>query len=114
MNEIRVLLGSLGLLLDIIGVIQIFYLKDKFLTNFNYDRFYVRNINQPSSLNKIDGDYIHKMIQKYLDQLAKDINDSTDKIKQENDAILKESQRWLWLIIIGFGLQLLGTLLNLL
>jgi hypothetical protein len=96
-------LSLLGLSLDIIGVVGLFFLRDRGL----------RPINQVTVTHPMQGLDIGPGFMTGIDtKINQPINDLNRLISYTNDVnkkILRRSLKWLFLIIVGFVLQFSST-----
>lgn len=98
------ILNLIGLVLDITGVLILFYSTSKGLTN-------IRTRDYPL-LSRLTASN-NSEAQTLMNELVKNLNESINKSNQQNERIFKKSKRWLILIIAGFALQLIASILTL-
>ncbi len=92
--------SSLGLLLDIIGVIVLFRLTASPYKSIS--EVHIRATRRYS---------VEYTANDIADSLLKSINEMIKKVNEENDKKFAKSKNVLWLIIIGFAFQLASVFL---
>lgn len=102
MELFATILNLLGLVLDITGVIVLFYTRVKGLGRVK--QFSTFDLRQRAGDDNID---------RILANLFRSINDSISDHNNDNEKAHKKSIKWLWVIIIGFGCQLFSAIIQL-
>jgi hypothetical protein len=102
-NDLSTLLNTLGLMLDIFAAYKLFYVR-------------------LSSIQKVDklpdtvyGSIPRILVQQTIDEINKvlhSMNNTLNQINEKNEREHQSSKKWLWLLILGFLLQLIGTTLQ--
>src|SRR3954470_10071305 len=96
-NIVIAALNIAGLLLDISGVILLFYLRDQSLKEVFY--------RLPKTTSTMHAESEKRYVQEDAERLRKQINDNISQTERNNKRILRQSSKVLWLIIAGFALQ---------
>lgn len=123
------LCGAIGLILDVIGVIILYYDRDRSLQKISKE-INIRKIhvNKESELRMRQDptvglrndmrrtiDNINNVFDNNIQEMndvISELNAIIDVTEKSNNEKIAISQRWLWLIIVGFALQFLATCLN--
>jgi hypothetical protein len=93
---IATILGSIGLISDIIGVAGIYYYKIKGLQRVTLNHINLQLTYAPNSLNENMGLVINEL------------NRNIEATNEENKKIDKKTQPYFWAIVIGFVFQLIS------
>jgi hypothetical protein len=101
-----IVLTIFGLILDIIGVIGLFVSVSKGLTK-------IQNIHSPMFNMGFYGFNVSSPEQKAIIDLKNNINEIIDATNRRNDEIHLKSRKWLYLIVFGFVLQIVGLVISL-
>lgn len=101
-----ILLTIFGLLFDIVGVIGLFRSISKGFTK-------IQNIYPPLANMGFYGFGISNPEQNAILELKKDLNIIIDTTNERNEQIHKKSEKWLFFIVLGFILQIIGLIIQL-
>ena len=97
-------INAVGLIFDIIGVVGLFFARDKGLEPLTTIRIRISSTRfVPTRLNEIMG--------KEIDELTTQINSIINRTNENNRIVYKRSRKWITLIVIGFVMQLISVLL---
>lgn len=103
---IAIIVNATGLLMDIIGVVMLFYARDKALKPIGA---WVRLTPSLGSWSQTTVEVARQEV----NELAKQIDRIINETNRRNERLYKQSSKWLIIIILGFGLQFASTLLGL-
>ena len=97
-------INAIGLFFDIVGVVGLFFARDKGLEPLTTIRIRVSSTRfVPSKLIETIG--------KEINDLTTEINSIINRTNSNNRTIYKRSIKWITLIVIGFAMQLVSILL---
>ena len=100
------LLSLLGLILDIIGAIWLFKLKDNYFNRLNIG-FKINRKTYVSSKTKNE-DLVNSAIR----ALKKELNDMFSDVTEKNRRVNKKANKAFLLIVLGFSIQSLAIILQ--
>ena len=90
MQTLSFTLNVTGLLADILGAVLLFYTR----------------------MNHIPTDRTYGILAHAMGSEIRDLVNAIAKVNQENDKIHNQSNKWLWLLVAGFLLQLCSSIVS--
>jgi D-ribose pyranose/furanose isomerase RbsD len=114
-NDISKAITLLGLFIDVVGVVLLFFLSPKEYKEINRGNLpnFQNRIKLLSTVfeeNTIDEN--NKKIDESINSLSKEINNSIERVNLVNEKLKRQSTYVVLLIGIGFFLQFLGAYLS--
>ena len=101
--ELTQIINIVGLVFDIVGVVCLFFARDKGLKPLSTIRIRVSSTFSATSQ--------RDEIRKEIEELISEVNSIINRTNSNNKTIYKKSIKWIILIVVGFTMQLISIVL---